>query len=263
MTFNVLSGGEERFGSILDRIREARPDLLVLQECVGWEHGGRLTEIAAAMGVPDGAEHAHLGRARPRPSGRRYHVALLSRAPIRAARDHADPRAIGHCLVEARVAMDRREVTVLGAHFDANSEDARLAEVAYLQSLVEPAALARGDFLLLGDLNALSRRDPYPPDLAARVRAAGTDKYGHPPRFDVVDALERMGWVDALRARPSSGAWVTAERDRNGVHIDYRTDYVFVSPALAPGLRGTRVLPAHGASDHNAVVAELDLPASQ
>jgi exodeoxyribonuclease III len=84
---------------------------------------------------------------------------------------------------------------------------------------------------------------------------AGVDKYGHPPRFDVIDDLEAFGWVDTLRHRPASPEWVTARRDRGGVRIDYRTDYIYASPRMAERLISAQVVDVAGATDHNAVVA--------
>ncbi|HEU4404982.1 MAG TPA: endonuclease/exonuclease/phosphatase family protein [Polyangiaceae bacterium] len=259
MTFNVLLGAEGRFDAVLSVVARARPDLLVLQECLGWDAAGdgRMARVAAALGLPEGERHAVLGPARPRGSGRRFHVALFSRVPIASWRAHNDPNVIGHCLVEARLASG---LVAFGAHFDAHGESPRFVEARYLRSRLDPAAFARAPHLLAGDLNSLSRRDPYPADLAERVRAAGTDKYGHPPRFEVIDELEAQGWVDALYHRGAPAAWVTARRDRGGVAIDYRTDYVFASPPLAARLVEAAVAPAEGASDHDAVVAAFELP---
>ena len=89
MTFNVLLGGGSpgRFSRFCAAVSQARPDVLVLQECHGWEDNARLARMARATGLP----HTHLGVARPRGSGRRFHVALLSRLPVTEVRVHNDP----------------------------------------------------------------------------------------------------------------------------------------------------------------------------
>jgi exodeoxyribonuclease-3 len=258
MTFNILFGGEGRLDEVVSLVRGVSPDVLVLQECLGWAPGDEnVARVAAALGVPPDERHALLGLARPRSSGRRFHVALFSRSPVVAWRAYDDAHFLAHCLLEARLASG---LVVFGAHFDAHREALRFVEARYLRSRIDPGDFARGPHLLAGDLNSLSRRDPYPVDLADRLRAAGTDKYGHPPRFDVVDELEAFGWVDALYHRAPPAAWVTARRDRGGVCIDYRTDYLFASPPLAAGLVGASVVESRGASDHGAVVATFDLP---
>jgi len=92
------------------------------------------------------------------------------------------------------------------------------------------------------------------------LKAAGTDKYGHPPRFEVIEELESAGWIDLLHVRGAPAQWITAKRNRGGVHIDYRTDYVFGSPAMAADLSSISVVPAGDASDHDAVVATFAEP---
>ncbi|WP_437339460.1 endonuclease/exonuclease/phosphatase family protein [Sorangium sp. So ce394] len=256
MTFNILSGGEDRFEAILTIIAAARPDLLVLQECVGWEDGARLRAVAEAVGAPPGERHAVLGSANPRPSGRRNHVAVVSRAPLVKARVHA-PEVLAHCLVELELELAGEPLLVLGTHLNAGSEDRRLAEARWLLSLVPPARFAAGLWALAGDLNAISRRDPYPADLDARLAAAGIEKYGSPPRFDTMDTLEAFGWTDALRLRPRSPRWATALRGRAGAQVETRTDYVLLSPRLSGRLALADVIDVGAASDHHAVVAEI------
>ncbi|GAA2850442.1 hypothetical protein GCM10010517_07900 [Streptosporangium fragile] len=259
MTFNVLNGGEDRFDRIRAIVAAERPDLLVFQECVGWEDGERLRAVAAAIGVPATGDHLVMGRANRRGSGRRYNVCLVSRPPILSHRVHA-PSPMAHCLVEAEIAPagDGPPLLVLGTHLVWTDERARLAEVDEILRLVPPAAVAERDCVLLGDLNALSRHDPHPADLGDRLAAAGIGKYGHPPRFDVMDRLEAAGWVDALRAAPRSPRWVTAPRERNGVRVDTRPDYVLVSRPLAARLAWADVVDTGTASDHHAVVAAVD-----
>ncbi|KFE70102.1 hypothetical protein DB31_5144 [Hyalangium minutum] len=253
MTFNVLFGGQDRFEAILDVLRRVQPDVLVLQECLGWETCDRLSQVAGALGVPADASHIHLGTSRPRGSGRRYHVALASRRPLRAIQIHNDPRQIGHCLIQCQFDLDE-PVTFFGTHYDAQHEDPRLVEARFLCDLLDPIRFREGLYVLAGDLNSLSRRDPYPADLAERLLAAGTDKYGHPPRFSVLDALESFGWVDTLYYRGPPTEWVTARRQNNGVQIDYRTDYILASPRMAERLVSTEIIDVGEASDHQAVV---------
>ena len=255
MTLNVLLGGEERMDALLSLLARERPDVLVLQECLGWEDGRRLRQVATALELPADEGHVRLGSARPRGSGMRYHVAVASRAPLRSVRVHNDARFLGHCLLQCELDVAGGPLTLFGTHFDSHHENLRFVEARYLRSLLDATAFHEGAFLLLGDLNSLSRKDPYPVDLADRVRRAGVDKYGHPPRFDVIDELEGFGWVDALRHRPASSRWVTAPRERGGERIDYRTDYILASPRMAERLLCADGVDVGQASDHHALVA--------
>ncbi|RKG90810.1 endonuclease/exonuclease/phosphatase family protein [Corallococcus sp. CA049B] len=257
MTLNILMGGEDRMPLLLALIARENPDVLVLQECLGWEDGERLRQVAAALDLPATEAHVRLGTARPRPSGSRYHVAVASRLPLRSVRAHANAHFIGHCLLECELETGAEPLTLFAAHFDSHHEALRFVEARYLRSLIDPAAFGARDFILAGDLNSLSRADPYPVDLADRVRRARVDKYGHPPRFDVIDDLESFGWLDTLRLKPGSSPWATARRQREGEVIDFRTDYVFASPALARRLLVAHVVDVGSASDHHAVTASF------
>jgi exodeoxyribonuclease-3 len=258
MTFNVLMGGGDRFEAICAILSAERPDLLVLEECLGWEDGDRLGAVAEAIGVPADGRHTVLGGANRRPSGRRFHVAMISRAPIARSAVHA-PSEVAHCLVEAELDTGGEPIRVIGAHLHANDEDSRLVEVDALLGIVPPEVLAAGNWVLAGDLNSISRHDPYPPDLDEHLRRAGVHKYGHPPRFDVMDRLFAAGWIDSLRERPNGQRWVTARRARGeqGASVDTRSDYVLLSPGLAARLIAADVVEVGGASDHQAVIAEL------
>ncbi len=250
LTLNVLDGGGDRFDALRALVAAAGPDLVVLQECVGWEDGVRLGALAAAIGVPTDERHAVLGLANLRPSGSRFNIAVLSRAPLLRVAVHTT--GFRHCVVEAETAS----MVVLGAHLVWRDEDARLAEVDHLLRLAPPAALAARAYLLAGDLNALVRHDPYPADLDARLARVQIHKYGRPPRFDVTDRLLGAGWVDALYAAPGE-RWVTARRQRHGHVVDTRSDYVLLSPSLATRLTAADVVDVGAASDHHAVVADL------
>jgi exodeoxyribonuclease III len=256
MTLNVLLGGEDRMDAICALVAAVQPDLLALEECVGWDQCERLAAIAAAIGVAADERHMVLGAANLRPSGRRLHVGLVSRAPIARSRVHAPPQ-VAHCILEVELEWRGAPLTMLAAHLHANDEDSRLVEVDELLAIAPAAALRARPYILCGDLNALTRHDPYPAELDDQLARAGVHKYSHPPRFDVMDRLLAAGWVDALRARPDSPRWVTARRGPCSAPVDTRTDYVLLSPPLAPRLRAAGVIDVGGASDHHAVAAEL------
>jgi exodeoxyribonuclease-3 len=265
MTQNILFGGEGRFAALCEVLAAARPDVLVLQECLGWEDSVRLRELARALHIPEEERHVFLSHSNARASGKRYHLALLSRIPLRSIRVHTEGMA--HSVFEARfagAAEPGAERVLFGTHLVAANEDARLAETEVLLSHVAPS-LARGaEVILAGDLNALSPGDPYPGDLDERFARLGIVKYGWPARFDVMQRLFAAGFVDALERRADGAPWVTAVRGRRdggvdtGERVDTRTDYVLLSPALAPRLRGCGVVDVRDASDHHGVYADLD-----
>lgn len=248
LTQNVLLGGQDRLGRLCALMAATSPDVVVLQECLGWDQR-RLEEVAHLLGLP----HTCLGDARPRGSGARYHVAVVSRWPLTDVVVHADPAVQGHALIAATV-RSPEPLRLLATHMDSHTEDLRLVEASFL---THQYADLRGRHVLAGDLNALSPHDPYPADLGDRLLAAGTEKYGHPPRFDVMRLLERAGWRDPLLQRAPGEPWATSPRDRGGVHIDARTDYVLVSPDLLPEVTDARMIDVGDASDHHGLQVTL------
>jgi len=200
------------------------------------------------MGVPDDDRHRLLGRARARPSGRRYHLALLARQPLELLfMDDASP--LWHGLLAARVGA---ELTVLVAHLAWHDEDERLAEAGRILARFGPERIAAGEALLLGDLNALSRVDPYPPVLGGALAAKGIDKFGLPPRFEVTDRLAAAGWRDCFEARRAGAPWASASREG----LPLRTDYVLASPSLRSRCVEASALERPG-SDHLPVAASF------
>ncbi len=250
VTLNIWFGGgnARRFGRILDTLFSLEPDVVALQECLGWEDGRRLRETAHELALP----HTFLGLARPRASGLCYHVALLSRWPLENATSYADPAVNAHCLVHARV----QGIEVLATHLDGHDEDLRLDEARWLNQLRvqdRPAVLA-------ADLNSLSPQDPYPEDLGKQLRERGVAKYGPGVRRDVMAELLGAGWTDPLYREGPPAIWETASRGG----LRFRTDYTLVSSRLAAVVEGCRVMPVEEeVSDHCPVVLELAQPAQK
>ncbi|MBS2036092.1 endonuclease/exonuclease/phosphatase family protein [bacterium] len=253
-TFNILNGGgdEQRFRGILQVIRQMAPDVLVLQECLDWEeNGARVQAVAEAVGSP-----GCIARSRARGSGKSYHLGLFTNLPVLDLRIHNDPAFLGHSIAHLKLNWGGDTLNVIGAHFDSKNENLRFVEARYLRSLLDQADFNQGLYALAGDLNALSRHDPYPADLEKLLRESMTSKFHLPPRFEVMEELADFGWVDGLYLKPPA-RWVTAPRDRGGVQIDYRTDYLLFSPRLAQRVGQVEVVPVGNESDHYPVQAVL------
>ncbi len=243
VTLNIFRGGGGRFGRILEVLKHLAPDVLALQECLGWEDGTRLAEASRTLDLPE----TFLGLARPRASGLAYHVALLSRWPLENRVTYANPGVNAHCAARASV----RGVEVLTTHMDGHDEDLRLAEARWLSTL----GLQHRRAVLAADLNSLSPYDPYPADLDQRLERASILKYGR-ARRDVMFEFHRVGWRDALHLRGQPSEWVTAVREG----ISFRTDYALVAPTLTGQVEECRVQPVgEDVSDHCPVLLCLSL----
>ena len=268
VTQNVLLGGEQRFDALCRVLETTRPDLLVLQECLGWEDGVRLRSLARCCGISDDDRHIFVSLSNPRGSGKRYHLALVSRVPILAARSHT--RGVAHSFLDATLSLTAdgsqehpATLRVLGVHLVSSHEEARLAEADTLLEIVADSLRQGEDVILAGDFNSLSPRDPYPDDLSDRLAGLGITKYGNPARFDVMRRLLSVGLIDAFDKRKTGTPWASAVRGRrdggpdSGDRILTRTDYVLLSPSLAPRLHGSGIVDVGQASDHHAVYADL------
>src|SRR5579883_1983508 len=165
MTYNILVGGKDgRMPAIEAVIRHHAPDVVGLQEA---NDPSAVRELAERLGM----EHI-IGYAR---SG--YHVALLSRWPIRAWAQHGCP-VFQKGLVEAVIDLpgEPQPWHIFVCHLTADffrghrSERQRVAE---MRAIIDGMADARKNgvpHLLMGDFNTLTPGEPFQPvRLLARV----------------------------------------------------------------------------------------------
>lgn len=251
LTYNILKGGEGREAEIVEVIRSAAPDVVVMPEVRG---AGRFRQMAAALGMsPRLAE----GRGRIP-----LRVGLLSRLPILSFRTLL-PWPVWPGCVEATVRpADGLPLTVYGVHLAAYYpwflERWRAYQVRALLGHVRRTR--PGDrHLIAGDFNAVAPGDRA--SLAGAplwVRAQTWPQLGRVPRRALKPLLD-AGYVDCFReAHPREDGFTLPS---TGPQV--RLDYVFATPPLAKTLRGCRVVTepavAASASDHLPVLAEFGL----
>lgn len=270
MTYNILKGGSEptagdRRPLLQAVIRSAAPDVLVLNECNGFDvhadtgHAdtGRADTGRADTGLARfAADLGMTGRLARADSG--YHVALLTRG-IALDDWEACGDGFAHAACRARVHVAGRALTLVAAHLDPFDANHRAREVAALLALADPW----DDLLLMGDLNAISPRDAAGSDVdhwSERYRARHTGSAGLPDTTAVA-LLEGAGLVDLLAAtggpprptRPTRMYW-------KGDVPPQRLDYLFASASLAARVREARVIDTpdtQAASDHLPVLADF------
>lgn len=273
MTWNALSGGWPRIQEIEAVIRDARPDVVGLQEI-----GPRaLVRLGDRLGM-ERALSARTGRGGPT-------VGLLSRWPVREGPLHGDAplrNALLEVVIEPPGAAPLRVfVTHLAAAYSAwrAGEGVRLPELRYILARMSQARVEGGEpQMLMGDFNSLPPGEPL---LASRLllraaghdaeRAKGADLEGLPsvakvlppplrPLGDALVSLARLtpfaALIDAVGGVYTPRAVIT-ETVASGL-IDLqaaacpdplarvmtcpsdapagRIDYIFASPALAAGL---------------------------
>ncbi|MDD9966557.1 MAG: endonuclease/exonuclease/phosphatase family protein [Myxococcales bacterium] len=261
-TYNILTGGldadgGERFDALLRVLTGLRPDLLVLNECNGFDTSGgaRLQRLAHELGMTARLATAASG----------YHVALFfRRAQLRSWQ--AFDAGFCHAAIRAEFDIAGGSVHVVGAHLDPFSAESRLQEVRLLlASMAE-----RSPVVLMGDLNAISpadseRHDPATWPERYRDRHAA---HGGAPDTRAIAALEAAGLVD-LAAAAAVGSPAATRPTRLYHKRDVprqRLDYIFASSDLAGLTSRVRVVDdghAQLASDHLPVFADIALDARQ
>lgn len=248
MTYNILEGGIGRIDPLAEVIRLSGADVVVVQEA--WEDAA-FHKLADRLGM----DRFWAGN----PRNQHGAVGLLSRWEIREAVNHAAldqrlTRGAFHAVVRRRSQpppSQKEELGVIGVHLHAKKtmadEQVRLSELpAVFEIAREFAGGGVGvSHVLAGDFNA-----SHP---GQRVNIGW-----ELPREVVRKVLER-GYVDAHALHHAEEAFDVSFPTSKPV---VRVDYVFVTPELAPRVKGCEVFkPEMGrfASDHFPVVAELEL----
>jgi endonuclease/exonuclease/phosphatase family metal-dependent hydrolase len=229
MAYNVKTGlgmdGRRDLARIAEVIRTERPDVVTLQEIDrGAARSGRADQ-PRELGRRLGMEHAY--GAFMTFQGGEYGMAVLSRFPIRAARNLPlpDGRLEPRTALAIEVESPLGPITVIGVHLDWLEEDA--GRFAQAEALLAHADDLDGPVVLAGDFN---------------------DRPG-----SRTISLVRERCVEAPKSGPSSLTFPADAPDRE-------IDYVFVlrGSGLAP--IGARVIDEPTASDHRPVVAEIGMP---
>lgn len=274
MTWNVqgrLGDWTARHGALRSWIERTAPDVLTLQE--SWVEPGGVTQAAQLseeLGLYShtAAELAGFDRYPDAP----YWVvnAVLSRWPLSIERARPLPDENGeptwrHVLVTRvhRPADQGGPFIAAGTHLEHGLEQSARRS-AQMTALVGHLADALGDetqrrdalpAVLAGDLNCTPESDEY-------RRATGLAA-GPTPGFTLVDAWTAAGNTDPGHTWSAANPLVP----RRAIHPHRRLDYVMVSTPRRRGaghvhrctLAGTSATDGIWASDHYAVVAEVEL----
>lgn len=255
LTYNVC-GFRYGFDAVAEALAREACDVAGLQE-VPTVRGSdeAVYEVAAGASVVTAEASQGIGNSLliRGPHGRARRASLWSSTgPARSA-------------VMAPLASDVGRVTVCCVHLDDRGESRRLAQLESLD-----ASLGSREAIVLGDFNALRESD-YEPGRWLEIERARREAGLQPARGDVMEYIDRAGWVDLVRLWHAGGhgRYAASLRDplprrltetsRHGT----RVDYVFATPGIARkiAVRSCRVAGWHG-SDHQPVVVDLGpLPA--
>jgi len=244
LSYNIRFGGTGREAKIAGVIRDAAPDVVMLQEASDVEVVRRLSELS---------DMPHWG------ARAGFSTGFLSRVPVEGHAWH-HPRGARHAFLELVLPSD--EGRLYGLHlnpwFSKWSEQRRAREIrALLDSIREHQ---HGFHAIAGDFNALAPgavldTSHMPRWIQAMVWISGRDI-----ARETIETLLDAKYVDAWRSLHAEDPGCTFPTWNPHV----RLDYLFTPERYANRLRDCRVLrdapDAKDASDHYPLLIEFDVP---
>jgi endonuclease/exonuclease/phosphatase (EEP) superfamily protein YafD len=248
VAYNILDGGEGREAALIDIIRTAAPDVVVMPEVI---HLAMLERMASELAMKE-CRLAH------GPDGERK-VGALSRLPILGWRSLPSHRPWREG-IELSVCPDGGQpLTIYGLHLRALTTWSwaswRTQEMRIVLEHIRRAA--PGPHLLAGDFNAIAPGDRVARQLTGLWGQAWLWLKVGPVMRRALRPLLKAGYVDCFRRlHPRDDGFTLFASDPRA-----RLDYVFADPTLSSALRECRVVTqpdsVRTASDHLPVLAEF------
>src|SRR5262245_55738773 len=232
MTYNILTGGRDRDGSsrleaISEVIQSVAPDVLLLEECNGFELDGQRTlfRLEHELGMRSVLATAESG----------FHVALFLRRG-RLLETQRLQRELQHALLTATLEIDGVLLRVVGAHLSPFGGEARLHEVQHIIRFIREQ-----NVFVLGDLNALSPRDAarYQPERWLPRRRSRHVLPSGELDTRAIAALEGADLVDVFHQSGNTAPTVLTRLGEDWEAYQARIDYVLASPAAAERVERT------------------------
>lgn len=273
MTYNLLEGGSDRVMGdrtepILAVLREQAPDIAGIVEANGFQDEARrrlfeeATQSRSFVGIAATGFHVCILVSRrldvtwhaPEP-GRFFHAALALGIEV--------PGPVGPAPVRSTELV--RRLTIVTAHLDPFSPEARLAEARILARHADP----KKRVILMGDFNSLPPGDSVDPSVLAlppRVLARHISAPSDEPRIDTRahDLLMWAGLEDVYRTlNPKKPGWtLLTTRFAAELRSRMRMDYIYATEPLLKKAVRAEVIESdltRRASDHYPIVAEFDV----
>jgi exodeoxyribonuclease III len=242
LTYNIRRGGAGREDALLAVIRPCDPDIVVFQEAI---------DPAVIRTLADGAGMRHCA-AIPKLS-----LGFMSRVPIASHSWHR-PRFSRHAFLE--IVLKDLPVRIFGVHlsavFAALTERRRAIELRAL--IVEIAREQRGFHAVVGDFNTVAPGELFDVQAMPQKVKAALWLSGGRVRWRTIKMMLDANYVDVFRALHPTDPGLTLPTTLPQV----RLDYVFVRSADVNRVTRCEVIrtpPAHDASDHFPLLADLTL----
>lgn len=249
MAYNILKGGENRLGLILEVIKKENPDFLVVNEANGFDKNDELNQFSKKISLP----YFKLSL-----SGEyNYHTAVFSKYSFKEIKEIRPLRNAGIFVV---VETEFGKISIIGAHLSPYTEDSKLSEI----DLIINQQKQYPNRILMGDMNSLSDRDRYDEKIIKGFNETQLNKFttNGKFRFDVIDKIISFGYLDsAVIFNKQMISTVPTEIKQDKAHLtDMRIDYIFISDSLEDKIKNHSVIKnkiTEKASDHYPIVIEI------
>lgn len=255
VSYNILDGGIGRADPIAEVLLAQRPDVVGLVEA---DDAEVLDRIGWRLGFDCIAAEGREGRT----------SALLTRGDILQSINRVqttpDRAETPKSWLEARVAVDGVELTIIVLHLTAHAGEAderqREGEISTVLAATQPLREDGQPHLVMGDFNANSPHQLLVPErLPEKSRKLWEENGGRIPRR-VIERIEASGYIDTLRAVDPAAADVSTTFTTR--EPGQRLDYIFTHGVDPEKIRAAWVEQdrlAIYASDHFPAGAELDV----
>jgi exodeoxyribonuclease III len=247
MTYNILDGGESRKMHILNVIKAANPDVVVLQEVFSEKF---LQFLSQSLEM-----NHYFGT-----GNKQRKTALLSKLPARNFKSHHPFFPIWRNFVDAEIEFEpNKTARIIGVHPMANLgivfEIWRFLEASYV---IKHLQKSKSRFnLIAGDFNAIAPNEKVntqnmPDWLKWIIYLQGNRVY----HFSIKKFIS-AGFTDCFRLLNSDDGFTLPTPEPNA-----RLDYIFVNAEMKKHLKRSWVVrepeSANLASDHYPVIAEFN-----
>ncbi len=257
MTYNICEGGVGREEAILDVVRAANPDLLLMQEVLNRQNAQYFADQLEMIDIPLCFADSN---------ARTRNVTLLSRYPVITS-EAFHPFPLFRTLLLATIALpDGQLMNLFGLHLGLIHDLWRVYELRKILRKIEAYQIkhpARYS-LILGDFNSVAAEDQVTyqgvPLYYKIVLALLFTRF---PRF-AINLVKQAGYSDCFRAcHPHLNGFTVPATSPN-----VRLDYMFANPALLASLSACNVIKepidqAKQASDHYPLLSDFLLPAKK
>jgi exodeoxyribonuclease III len=247
LSYNILSGGQDRLPLIANIIHKQQPDVVSILEANSYAN---VEALAHQLNM-----HLTFGEANERSQ---THIAWLSRFPVLQSENYRLP-IFAKTLLRIEILWEGTPLVLFATHLKAGqsqeNDQRRAEEIRAILDILRP--LGEKQHLLVGDLNTIHPTDQ--PDVSRFIASRGKKgEHAPDPQFPglAIPLLLEAGYIDCYRTLHTTTPGYTYKLPTPGLRIDY----IFASPSLAQHLQACDIVTgeeAERASDHLPIWAKF------